>query len=108
MNIISIKDFYKINDTDKETLIEDIFYCKQEHDNKPNSKGINTNFCVHLDRANVLEKIYDLNLDIKLHRVGFQKEFIIHGTRDYIYSNYNLDFESVFKELKSKWGDLFN
>ena len=45
MNIISIKDFYKINDTDKETLIEDIFYCKQEHDNKPNSKGINTNFC---------------------------------------------------------------
>ena len=51
MNIISIKDFYKLKDTDKKTLIEDIFYCKQEHDNKPNTKGINTNFCVHLDRA---------------------------------------------------------
>ena len=47
MNIISIKDFYKLKDIDKKTLIEDIFYCKQEHDNKPNSKGINTNFCVH-------------------------------------------------------------
>ena len=63
MNIISIKDFYKLKDIDKKTLIEDIFYCKQEHDNKPNSKGINTNFCVHLDRANVLEKMYDKILE---------------------------------------------
>ena len=63
MNIISIKDFYKLKDIDKKTLIEDIFYCKQEHDNNPNSKGINTNFCVHLDRANVLEKIYDKILE---------------------------------------------
>jgi 1-deoxy-D-xylulose-5-phosphate synthase len=55
----------------------------------------------------ILEKINDLNLDVKLHRVGFKKEFILHGTRDYIYRKYNLDYESILRELQFKWGDLF-
>ncbi|MCH2226832.1 MAG: 1-deoxy-D-xylulose-5-phosphate synthase [Candidatus Caenarcaniphilales bacterium] len=56
----------------------------------------------------ILENIDNFNSNAKLHRVGFKKEFILHGTRDYIYKKYNLDYEFVHNEIKSKWGDIFN
>ena len=63
MNIISIKNFYDFNDKDRQKLIEDIFYCKHHHDNKPESKGVSTNFLVFLDRSNSLNKMYDKILE---------------------------------------------
>ena len=59
MSIVSIPNFYNISDSDKNILIEDIFYSKDLHDNKKNSVGVNENFLVVRDRAKILKKIYD-------------------------------------------------
>ena len=49
MSVISIPNFYNISDSDKNILIEDIFYSKGLHDSKPNSKGVSSNFLVSKD-----------------------------------------------------------
>ena len=58
MSVISIPNFYDISDSDKNILIEDIFYSKGLHDTKENSVGVNDNFLVVRDRAKILKKIY--------------------------------------------------
>tara|TARA_Y100001968_G_scaffold33925_1_gene26066 strand:- start:1839 stop:2396 length:558 start_codon:yes stop_codon:yes gene_type:complete len=65
MNAISIPNFYNISDSDKNILIEDIFYSKGLHDNKeydyydPTIGGVNENFLVVRDRAKILKKMYN-------------------------------------------------
>tara|TARA_B100000287_G_C20489696_1_gene724592 strand:- start:95 stop:631 length:537 start_codon:yes stop_codon:yes gene_type:complete len=58
VNIITIRDFYIIDDDKKEILLEDIFYSKDKHDTKKDSVGIKKNFPILRDRNNITEILY--------------------------------------------------
>ena len=55
----------------------------------------------------ILEELSDVNSGAKLMRVGFDKEFVQHGTRDYIYKEKGLDPISVSERMSLKWPELF-
>jgi len=56
----------------------------------------------------ILEHMNSLNVRAKLMRIGFKKQFIEHGTREYIYEKYGLDADSVYTRIKNKWSNLWD
>jgi len=56
----------------------------------------------------ILEIINQNKKKSKIIRNGFDKQFIEHGTRDYIYKKYGLDAKSIFEKLKYSWPELWN
>lgn len=56
----------------------------------------------------VLEVVTDANATAKVKRVGFPKNYIAHGTREYVYEKYGLDADSVMRSLKTEWLELWH
>ncbi len=40
-------------------------------------------------------------------RVGFKKQFVQHGTREYIYKKFSLDSISTYNKIKNTWSELW-
>ena len=55
----------------------------------------------------VLELVNSMQLDTKVLRFGFDKQFVEHGTRAYIYKKYGLDYDSVYKKIKEILPEVF-
>jgi 1-deoxy-D-xylulose-5-phosphate synthase len=55
----------------------------------------------------ILEELHEMGSTIKLIRAGFAKEFVEHGTRDYIYESRGIDFKSVATRMSKTWPELF-
>lgn len=55
----------------------------------------------------ILENLNDVSSKTNVLRIGFNKQFIEHGTRDYIYKKYNIDAKSVCNTIKGKWKELW-
>ena len=51
----------------------------------------------------IAEFVCDNSLNNKLHRVGFQNEFVAKGLRSFIYPKYGLDIDSIVKAINDKW-----
>jgi hypothetical protein len=58
VNIISIKNYFELNNNLKNELIEDIFSSKKIYDQEINSPGAKNNFKVIKDRNNVCKNLY--------------------------------------------------
>jgi len=56
--------------------------------------------------SRILEVLSDNHLKANVLRVGFDKKLIEHGTRDYIYKKYKIDYKSIFEQLKVIWPEL--
>jgi 1-deoxy-D-xylulose-5-phosphate synthase len=54
----------------------------------------------------ILEEIHEMGSEAKLMRIGFDKEFVEHGTRDYIYQKRGMDYISVTNRITSSWPEL--
>lgn len=57
--------------------------------------------------SSILELIDTLDVSSKILRIGFEKQFIEHGTRDYIYKKYKIDSDSVIEKMKNKFPEIF-
>ena len=57
--------------------------------------------------SSILEYLHDNRISSDVIRIGFQKLFIEHGTRDYIYNKFKLDSNSIFKKIKTSWPELW-
>jgi len=56
----------------------------------------------------ILEYINDNSLDCSVIRVGFPKQFVEHGTRDYIYKKFGIDANSLYEKIKQQWPEIWD
>ena len=55
----------------------------------------------------ILEYINDNRINSSVIRIGFSKQFVEHGTRDYIYKKFELDAYSVYNKIKQTWPEIW-
>ena len=58
--------------------------------------------------SSILEKLNDAKKFPQVLRVGFQKQFIEHGTREYIYKKFGLDADAIILKMQNLFPELFN
>lgn len=55
----------------------------------------------------ILEYINDNRINSSVIRIGFSKQFVEHGTRDYIYKKFELDAHSIYNKIKETWPEIW-
>lgn len=56
----------------------------------------------------ISEYVSDQELKIKVLRIGFNKQFIENGSREYLYKKYQLDAKSIIEKMRTKWEELWD
>lgn len=57
--------------------------------------------------SSIVEFSNDNNLNNHIMRIGFPQKFIEHGSREYLYEKYKIDYKSIFNTIKEDWSELW-